>query len=56
MGRFWHPDENHFWRHEWRSFEPFTFLKAVSLWLTLGTFIVLLFGCLALFAARNADP
>ncbi|MFA0776034.1 MAG: hypothetical protein THHGLFOP_001561 [Candidatus Fervidibacter sp.] len=56
MGRFWHPDENPFWRHEWRSFEPFTFLKAVSLWLTLGTFIVLLFGCLALFAARNADP
>jgi hypothetical protein len=56
MGRFWHPDENPFWRHEWRSFEPFTFLKGVSLWLTLGTFIVLLFGCLALFAARNADP
>ncbi|MFA0777829.1 MAG: hypothetical protein PVTTEEND_001543, partial [Candidatus Fervidibacter sp.] len=56
MGRFWRPDENPFWRHEWQSFEPLTFLKGVSLWLALGTFIVLLFGCLALFAARNANP
>lgn len=56
MGRFWRPDENPFWRHEWRGFDPFTFLKGVSLWLALGTFVVLLFGSLALFFARNADP
>jgi len=56
MGRFWRPDENPFWRHEWWGFEPVTFLKGVSLWLALGAFIVLLFGSLALFYARNADP